>query len=292
MMLGAIAGFLFSLVSKRWFPPPVQQAVQLLTAALFTLLGAWLGFRVGKRVAQVMRFYRKVRLRTGDDFTLVYEATLEPHRETLYQFARRTQQEAEAFLQTQLERQTRFVVIAHEDTLSELRGGTLDVGGWADTNWDDVYVVFRDNFNDNDLGYLYRGLLHEWAHLITTRWNESPPTLFLEGIAVATAYHNKPQEAHAKALEYLRDSPNCSLVYLLDTQTFYDPNLRYAHYTWAGSFVLYLIERFGLTRFRHFYERLGQGEVDPLFQGVFGIGLEQAERLWREYLNTQMSESA
>jgi len=286
MLLGAIVGFVFALVSKRWFPVPVQQAFYFIAGVLFGLWGGWLGVQVGARVAQIVRFYRKMRLRPDDGFALWYEATLEPHGETLYQLARRTQQEAEAFLQTRLERLPRLVVIAHKETLSELRGGTLDVGGWADTNWDDVYVVF------SDLEYLYRGLLHEWAHLITTRWNENPPALFLEGVAVATEHHSKPQEAHAQALHYLRNSPNSSLVYLLEAQTFYDPNLRYAHYAWAGSFVLFLIERFGLPRFRHFYERFGQDEVDTLFHAVFGTSLEQAECLWREYLNRQMSESA
>ncbi len=288
MMLGVVAGCLMILVSRRWFPPPIRQTLHWLAVALFALWGVWLGARVGRATALAVRFFRKLHSRTGDGFTLWYEATLEPHGETLYQLARRTQQEAEAFLQTRLERLPRLVVIAHKETLSELRGGTLDVGGWADTNWDDVYVVF------SDLEYLYRGLLHEWAHLITTRWNENPPALFLEGVAVATEHHSKPQEAHAQALHYLRNSPNSSLVYLLEAQTFYDPNLRYAHYAWAGSFVLFLIERFGLARFRHFYERLGQNGGDALFlfQEVFGMSLEQAECLWRKYLNTQMSESA
>lgn len=286
MTLGVVAGLLMSLTWRHWLPPQIRQALRLLATGLFALWGVWLGARVGRAVMLALRFHRKMHTRRCDGLTLFYEATLESHGDALYQLALRTRQEAEAFLQTRLERQTRFVIIAHRETLSELRGDALDVGGWADTDWDDVYVVFYD------LEHVYPSLLHEWTHLITTRWNEYAPPLFLEGIAVATEHHNKPQEAHAKALHHLRNSPNCSLAHLLDPQTFYDQNKRYAHYAWAGSFVLYLIEQFGLAQFRHFYERLGQGEIDILFQEVFGISLAQAERLWQEYLNTRMSESA
>jgi tetratricopeptide (TPR) repeat protein len=72
---------------------------------------------------------------------------------------------------------------------------------------------------------------------------------------------------------------------------FYDQEWQRAHYAWAGSFTLYLIEQFGLARFREFYTQLRRGEEDCAFQQVFGMSLGQAEMLWREYLHTQLPES-
>ena len=78
---------------------------------------------------------------------------------------------------------------------------------------------------------------------------------------------------------------------MLDGTRFYDQEWQSAHYAWAGSFTLYLIEQFGLACFREFYTHLRQGEEDHAFQQIFGMSLGQAEMLWREYLHTQLPES-
>jgi hypothetical protein len=113
-----------------------------------------------------------------------------------------------------------------------------------------------------------------------------------EGIAEATEYHAEPLTVHANALYFLHYLPSYSLLRLLDETHFRYREWERAHYAWAGSFTLYLIEQFGLARFREFYTQCRQGEEDRAFQQVFGMSMGQAELLWREYLHTQLPESA
>jgi tetratricopeptide (TPR) repeat protein len=96
---------------------------------------------------------------------------------------------------------------------------------------------------------------------------------------------------HANALYFLHYLPSYSLLRLLDETHFRYREWERAHYAWAGSFTLYLIEQFGLARFREFYTQCRQGEEDRAFQQVFGMSMGQAELLWREYLHTQLPES-
>jgi hypothetical protein len=114
--------------------------------------------------------------------------------------------------------------------------------GWAFRETESITVVYRE-----DADALYRTLLHEWAHIITACWNEDAPALFLEGVAVATEYHAEPPTAHANALYF--PALLSQLVRFCCYWTgarFYDQEWQRAHYAWAGSFTLYLIERFGL----------------------------------------------
>ncbi|MCS7209938.1 MAG: hypothetical protein NZ874_10255, partial [Fimbriimonadales bacterium] len=66
------------------------------------------------------------------------------------------------------------------------------------------------------------------------------------------------------------------------------PEWWHGTYAWAGSFVTYLLEQFGLPRFRRFYCRLAEQPVDAAFQAEFGTSIGQAELLWREYLHKQL----
>jgi hypothetical protein len=165
---------------------------------------------------------------------------------------------------------------------------TYRYSGWAQHETESITVVYRE-----DTDALYRTLLHEWAHIITACWNEDAPALFLEGDCRS---HRVSREVHllrtpTRSISYTT-FPAVSLLLLLDGTRFYDQERQHAHYAWAGSFTLYLIEQFGLARFREFYAQLRRGEEDCAFQQVFGMSLGQAEMLWREYLHTQLPESA
>jgi tetratricopeptide (TPR) repeat protein len=281
-------GFLFAFFSRWLLPQPLREFLSQLS---IVLLGAIVGFYAGVFTARVYREYREVRrnmrFREGERFVLAYEAVFEPQSEMLYQQAASALEAAESFLQTPVEGVNRYLVVVATEQFFEARNRPRGYAGWADYDMEAVSVV-----HNGDESRYYQILLHEWTHIVTARWNEDAPALFLEGVARATEHHASPTAAHADALYFLHYFPNSPLLLLLDGTRFYDQEWQSAHYAWAGSFTLYLIEQFGLARFREFYTQCRQGEEDRAFQQVFGMSMGQAELLWREYLHTQLPESA
>lgn len=289
LTLAFLGGVLLWLLSRRWLPPAVRHALWLSGLALLSVGAAWFGIRQGKRLWEVYRWAKQLRHHEESDLILSYDAELEPLREEFLHKARRALRAAEQFLQTPLEERRRRVVILREASMAHLNrvlGNRSSYGGWANTIADSVYIVY---YGDGE--WAYRTFLHEWAHLITARWNEDAPALVKEGASVATQYHDEPLRAHANALYYLNYFHKCSLLYFVDSERFYDPNWKHATYAWAGSFTLYLLEQFGLPRFRRFYHRLAEQSLDEAFQAEFEMSLGQAELLWRDYLHTELPEA-
>jgi hypothetical protein len=283
-LLLVVVGVLFWAAVRRYISSELVDAAFWVAVAV---VGAWAGVRVGSVAKRVYLYQRRLRSRDSERFfAFVYEATLEPHSERLHQLTLQTLHEAETYLQTTLPSKLGMVEIVTEPLAQIWKDKPIQYSGWAFRETESIMVIYRE-----DADTLYRTLLHEWAHIITAYWNENAPTLFLEGVAVATEYHAEPLKAHANALYFLHYFPVCSLLLLLDEARFYDQEWQRAHYAWAGSFTLYLIERFGLACFREFYTHLQQEEEDHAFQQVFGMSLGQAEMLWREYLHTQLPES-
>jgi tetratricopeptide (TPR) repeat protein len=283
-LLLVVVGALFWAAVRRYISSAVADAVFWVLVAV---VGAWAGVRVGSVAKRVYLYQRRLRSRDSERFfAFSYEATLEPHSERLHQLALQTLHEAETYLQTTLPSRLGLVDIVTEPLARIRRNEPTGYSGWAQQETESITVVYRE-----DMDALRRTFLHEWAHIVTACWNEDVPALFLEGIAVATEYYTEPLRAHANALYFLHYFPVRPLPLLLDEMRFYDQEWQRAHYAWAGSFTLYLIEQFGLARFREFYTQLRWGEEDCAFQQVFGMSLGQAKLLWREYLHTQLPES-
>jgi hypothetical protein len=283
-LLLVVVGVLFWAAVRRYISSELVDAAFWVAVAV---VGAWAGVRVGSVAKRVYLYQRRLRSRDSERFfAFVYEATLEPHSERLHQLALQTLHEAETYLQTTLPSRLGLVDIVTEPLARIRRNEPTGYSGWAQQETESITIVYRE-----DMDALCRTFLHEWAHIITACWNEDAPALFLEGIAEATEYHGSPTTAHSYALYFLHYLPSCPLLLLLDGTRFYDQERQHAHYAWAGSFTLYLIEQFGLARFREFYTQLRRGEEDCAFQQVFGMSLGQAEMLWREYLHTQLPES-
>jgi tetratricopeptide (TPR) repeat protein len=284
-LLLVVVGVLFWAAVRRYISSELVDAAFWVAVAV---LGIWAGVRVGSVVKRVYLYQRRLRSRDSERFfAFSYEATLEPHSEQLHQLALQTLREAETYLQTTLPSRLGLVDIVTEPLARIWRDKSTGYTGWARQETESITIVYRE-----DMDALRRTFLHEWAHIVTACWNEDVPALFLEGIAEATEYHGSPTTVHSYALYFLHYFPTYSLLFLLDEARFRDQELERAHYAWAGSFTLYLIEQFGLVRFREFYTQLRRSEEDCAFQQVFGMSLGQAEMLWREYLHTQLPESA
>jgi hypothetical protein len=284
-LLLVVVGVLFWAAVRRYIS---SELVDVAFWVAVAVVGAWAGVRVGSVAKRVYLYQRRLRSRDSERFfAFVYEATLEPHSERLHQLALQTLHEAETYLQTTLPSRLGLVDIVTEPLARIRRNEPTGYSGWAQQETESITIVYRE-----DMDALCRTFLHEWAHTITACWNEDVPALFREGIAEAAKYHANPPTAHTDALYFLHYFPSYSLLLLLDGTRFYDQEWQHAHYAWAGSFTLYLIEQFGLARFREFYAQLRRGEEDCAFQQIFGMSLGQAEMLWREYLHTQLPESA
>ncbi|MCS7209617.1 MAG: hypothetical protein NZ874_08610, partial [Fimbriimonadales bacterium] len=261
VLLGVAVGAVSFLLSKRYLPPRYQAVLTMFIYAALALWMVWAGVRVGVRVGRTWHALRQLRFLEGEEFILMYDVSLEAQREALYEAALRALRTTEQFLQTPLERLPRRVGIVSQEVWNTVVQRPVAWSGWANTSWDTVNVVYHGSIEN-----AYHVLLHEWTHLITARWCEHSPALFMEGIATAAKYHDRPLEAHLHALYYLYYFPTCSLIQLLDNARFYDPEWWHGTYAWAGSFVTYLLEQFGLPRFRRFYCRLAEQPVDAAFQ--------------------------
>ncbi len=107
-------------------------------------------------------------------------------------------------------------------------------------------------------------LIHEIAHLVDFRWRKRGPAFFIEGLAVAFT----PQRYY----EYL--SPR------LDPRPYIDGPLPedLSFYPAAGSFVTYLLGRFGPRIFRDFTESLGSrasgAEIREACAEIYGEDLD------------------
>ena len=107
-------------------------------------------------------------------------------------------------------------------------------------------------------------LIHEIAHLVDFRWRKRGPTFFIEGLAVAFAPLR--YQAHL--------SPR------LDPRPYIDGPLPedLSFYAAAGSFVTYLLGRFGPRIFRDFTESLGRrasgAEIREKFAEIYGEDLD------------------
>jgi hypothetical protein len=127
-------------------------------------------------------------------------------------------------------------------------------------------------------------LRHELTHLFTDRWNPMAPLLVREGMPtwLQETFSGVPIDALAACLlihERLR------LRTLLNAHCFHDERTRGASYIVAGSLTGYLLNRFGWSAYRRFYQRQGfLRRFDVHFRRAFGVTLDEAEREWTDGL--------
>ena len=67
------------------------------------------------------------------------------------------------------------------------------------------------------------------------------------------------------------DPNRIQLLPLLRRRDFHRPEVRGRNYAWAGSFVGYLIRRFGWARFEQLYRRSHAWNVRVRFERVYGF---------------------
>ena len=125
---------------------------------------------------------------------------------------------------------------------------------------------------------------HEVVHLLTKRWGGGT-ALLAEGIAVylSGGWNGRTVDEAARALA--ESGRLVALADLVDTSRFraLDEEITYPE---SASFVKYLFVTFGLERFRELYRSVpldpGAERFDACLREMYGIGIDEAERAWRE----------
>ena len=165
-------------------------------------------------------------------------------------------------------------------------------GGWAFSE----NVAFATMFTWHN---------HECMHILAYWWTDGgyPPSFFMEGMAVAHEYDpynddwvsrwNRAEigEPWLDIVKQLNaEGKLYSLDDILESQSFWD-NIEQEEeriaYTQAGMFTAYLIETYGLEKFKDVYSSLNYDDTLQVildqFISTYGISLETIEQDW---LNT------
>jgi hypothetical protein len=135
---------------------------------------------------------------------------------------------------------------------------------------------------------LGESLAHELTHLFSERWNRWAPPLVNEGLSTWLQGTMNGRPIHEAAV--VQCGSQYSLRQLLDTSFFFQPTNCHACYVLSGSFIGFLISRFGWGAWRKFYCVLRGAEgFDVTFFQHFGMSLDDADRLWRTSLRCPRS---
>ncbi len=130
-----------------------------------------------------------------------------------------------------------------------------------------------------------RVLRHEWTHVVSRVWNGSAHRFAQEGLAVAIQYADNPITLHKEATVYWYTSARMLIRRLINEESFFDDHeWGYYFYHFAGSFVRYLLDQYGLGCVRAWYQCTSSQEIKEAFFYVFNKPLILLEIEWLEHL--------
>ena len=127
---------------------------------------------------------------------------------------------------------------------------------------------------------------HELTHIIASLINPSPPALLNEGLAVSIVPYWDGKHVDEWVRLYRRKKELIPLMTLLTFTEIGSPStMPSVSYPEAGSFVKFLIERYGIDKFRQLYSKAKNGREflkfnKELFIKVYGKSVEQLEEEW------------
>lgn len=169
-----------------------------------------------------------------------------------------------------------------------------DLGRWA--NWS-RWGFFVGEFEYAVQVYAsinYRIDAHETVHVIAYHTIGIAKLIFLnEGLAEAvTHYHDRwslgKLVIHETCKSLLHQGKLFSLEVLADNDRFKEIYLSPEgndYYTECGSFVRYLIDQYGLDKFKFLLPRAGEDNHRKVFQEIYGKSIDDFEKEWHEFLH-------
>jgi hypothetical protein len=129
-------------------------------------------------------------------------------------------------------------------------------------------------------GFLGETVRHELTHLFACRWNENPPVLLREGLAVYMQRSMWGLPVDIMVSRFL-DERKAIVPFLLDDKEFFAAPRVHANYALAGSFIGFLIRRYGWSSFRELYTASKASTFEENLRGICNATLTEAETAWR-----------
>ena len=136
---------------------------------------------------------------------------------------------------------------------------------------DTIYAVY--NKDVKCIGY------HEDAHIISYTINRPDSPFIREGLAMFfdKVWWNRKNEDWV--IEYLKNNKYISIVKLLDKDTFFSyPD--HVTYPIAGSFIKFLIEKFGINKFLELYKK--NSNYIKHIEDIYGIKIYDIESEYKQ----------
>jgi len=158
--------------------------------------------------------------------------------------------------------------------------------------------------SDYSLVTIYSWHNHECFHIYNSLFCAVPTIrLYEEGMVVAHEFDplnnnwvsqwnrrdlEEPAVYSEMIKEYLEDDSLYPIVDILESDAFNGVDARLIAYTEAGMFVSYLIETFGLDKMKEVFCSVVYDDSRDIimakFEEVFGVGIEEVEAAWLEYI--------
>lgn len=148
----------------------------------------------------------------------------------------------------------------------------------ANNKYNEAHVVYSTNLKS--IGE------HEVTHIISSRIGEPPP-LFGEGLALYMEGYWWDKPLHWWARKFLREGELVPLDQLLETSKFFTNEDRIT-YPEAGSFVSFIIEKYGMKHFLAAYANISgydtQADIRRKIVKIYSKSLEGLEKEWIHHL--------
>lgn len=228
-----------------------------------------LGIRPSREdIAQALGGYRET-----DHFEIYFARELDSEIDLFADDCEFRYDQLSEYLQTENSRKVRAYLYASPTQKKRLIGA-------GDTFVEDP---FGYGFHVHSLGFPHPVLKHELAHVLTADWSPWKVSLNVgmhEGVAVAADWEEDKLTVHqwAKAMQALNVAPPLSSVMSLG----FWKHAGSRSYLMAGSFVRFLIEKYGI-------EKCKQAFPIGNLSRVYEKDLYALEREWRLYLGNEVS---
>ncbi len=153
-------------------------------------------------------------------------------------------------------------------------------GGLSNTLKNEIHAIYNEN----------RKVIgcHEDTHIIAYRTLGNPPFFLQEGLAVFMMESWFQRPVHEWGREFLDKGKLIPVKSLLISINFekYDSKITYPQ---SGSFVKYLVDVYGIEKFKTLFSQAVNENIEFLFKEIYRKSVDDLEREWLNYLkNTEV----
>ncbi|WP_035290974.1 hypothetical protein [Clostridium sp. KNHs214] len=173
-----------------------------------------------------------------------------------------------------LDKKINYFLCASREEVGELYGDNDPCNGFARMP-NEIYAVYNENIKC--IG------CHEDAHIISYTIARPKQAFIREGLAM---YFDKMwwgiwNEAWVKY--YIDNNKLPDICHMMDDNNFFEYSCEFT-YPLAGAFIQYLINTYGIERFKKLYKNLEEDAFGP-FNKFYGINLGDIEKEFIDYIS-------